>query len=267
MARRRSSLRAVLSILIAAAALSATVAWGAPAGAADDRVLILASTVDGGASSIEATQVASLGLTPELVSDATWESMTTAEFAGYRAIILGDANCSSTAPAIVEETASVWGPAVDGNMLINGTDPVFHADQGGAEMTQRSVDFVVSDASKTGFYASLSCYYHGTAPATPVPMLDGLVPGGFTVTGVGCYNNAHIVASHPALEGLTDEDLSNWNCSVHEAFETWPPGFVPLAMAQDFGAAFTASDGTIGTPYVLAAGAGLKSFSALDRPL
>ncbi|XTR52168.1 SGNH/GDSL hydrolase family protein [Pseudarthrobacter sp. So.54] len=33
-----------------------------------------------------------------------------------------------------------------------------------------------------------------------------------------------------------------------------------LAIAKDFGAAYTASDGTIGTPYILAQGSGLRSF-------
>jgi hypothetical protein len=43
-------------------------------------------------------------------------------------------------------------------------------------------------------------------------------------------------------------------------FDAWPADFTVLAIARDFGAAYTASDGTVGTPYILARGAGLRSF-------
>ncbi|WP_244282695.1 GDSL-type esterase/lipase family protein [Micromonospora chersina] len=244
-----------------------TVAGSSVASAApSDRVLILGSSVTGGTSSVEAQEVVALGLTPVVADDATWTAMSTADFATYRALVIGDPTCESTPPLAAVSTTSVWGPAVSGNILINGTDPVFHASQGGAELTQRTIDYAVADSTKTGLYVSLSCYYHDTAPHTAVPLLDAIQPGGFTVTGVGCYNTAHIVATHPALDRLTDDTLSNWSCSVHEAFDAWPPGFTVLALAQDFGAAYTASDGTIGTPYILAAGGGLKSFPLSVTP-
>ena len=239
---------------------------GTTASAVTDQVLILGSTVSSGMSSIEAQEVSALGLTPVVVDDATWSAKSTAEFAGYRALVLGDATCSSAKPTAAEATTDKWGPAVTGSVLINGTDPVFHAAQGGEALTRRAIDFAVSDTSKTGLYVSLSCYYHDTGPNTPVPVLDALRPGGFTVTGVGCYNDAHIVATHPALDGLTDDALSNWSCSVHEAFDTWPADFTVLAMAKDFGSAFTGSDGTVGTPYILASGQGLRSFPLSVSP-
>src|SRR5205085_12558488 len=104
---------------------------------------------------------------------------------------------------------------------------------------------------KTGAFISLSCYYHGTAANTPVPLLDGLGAGPFTVTGVGCFNDAHIVATSDALTGLTDATLSNWSCSVHEAFDSWPTlAFDVLAIAKGTPTVvYTAPDGTAGTPY------------------
>ncbi len=154
-----------------------------PASAAANEVLILGSTVTGGSGSIEASEVTAKGLIPVVVDDATWRGMNQTQFSAYRALILGDANCSSTVPAAAESTVGVWGPAVTGNVLIAGTDPVLHASQGGDAVTRRAVDFVVDQAGKTGAYIALSCYY-GSAPAkTPVPLLDALRPGGFTVTG------------------------------------------------------------------------------------
>jgi hypothetical protein len=241
---------------------------GSASAASTNKVLILAGTVTGGTSSIEATEAAAQGMAVDVVDDATWSSMTAEQFASYRAIILGDPTCQGLNPD--EQTAAAnartWGSMINGNIVIAGTDPVYHASQGGATVTQRAVDFAIAQSGKTGAYISLSCYYHGTAPSTPVPLLDGIGPGGFTVTGVGCYNNAHIVAESPALAGLTDADLSNWSCSVHEAFQTWPGALVPLAIAKDFDSSYTASDGTQGPPYILAGG-DIRSFPLSVAPL
>ena len=260
--KRTMALLVASSLVVGALGLTAMPA----ASAAPGEVLILGSTVSGGTSSIEALEVANLGLTPVVVDDASWSTFTAAQFGSYRAIVLGDATCSGTSPAAAEANTAAWGSAVTGNVLVNGTDPVFHSGQGGEGLTRRAIDFVVADASKTGLYVSLSCYYHDTAPATPVPVLDAVRPGGFTVTGVGCYNDAHIIATHPALDGLTDGSLSGWSCSVHEAFDSWPADFTVLAMARDFGAAFTGSDGSVGTPYILASGTGLRSFPLSITP-
>ena len=87
----------------------------------------------------------------------------------------------------------------------------------------------------------------GTAANTPVPVLDQF--GAFTVTGVGCYNNAHIVAAHPALTGMTDASLSNWSCSVHEAFDGFPGSFLPLVIANGIAqGAINFPDGSSGPP-------------------
>lgn len=228
-------------------------------------VLILASTVSGGDTSVEANAVRAAGLTPIVVDDATWSSTTATQFSSYRAVVLGDPTCTSTRP-VAEQNTSVWGPALDGNVIVVGTDPVYHSSQGGQKLTELGIAFASSEPTKTGAYITLSCYYHDTAPATPVKLLDALEPGGFTVTGVGCYNDAHIVAAHASTSGLSDSDLSGWSCSVHEAFDKWPASFQVLAIAKDFGAAFTASDGTVGTPYILASGSGLKTFPLSASP-
>lgn len=232
----------------------------AAAGAANDHtVLILGPTVTGGAGSIEAQAAITAGMSVEVVDNATWAAKTGADFATYRALIIGDPTCTGLGSAeAAEENALVWGPVVNGRVIIMGSDPVFHQSRGGAAYTRGGVTFVVGEAGKTGAYITLSCYYHGTLAHTAVPLLSGL--GAFTVTGVGCFNNAHIVATHPALAGITDTTLSNWSCSVHEAFDSWPAAqFDVLAIARNLGSAFTASDGSVGTPYILARGVSVIS--------
>ena len=225
-------------------------------------VLILEDTVSGGAASIEAMEAANAGYSVTVVSAAVWAATTTAEFQTYRALILGDATCTGLfAIAAAEANRAVWSPAVNGNIIVIGTDEVFHDGQGGRAVTVNGIKFAADLPTKTGLFCSLSCYYHDTLPGTPVTVMDQF--GAFTVTGVGCYNDAHIVATHPALTGITDASLSNWSCSVHEAFDGYPASFLPLAIARDpaggppFPGSKSFPDGSSGVPYILARGEGL----------
>jgi hypothetical protein len=266
----------VLAVLLAlAAAALATVATPtAAAPISPCKVLILDTTVSGGLNSIEANEAQAKGCSVDLVNGTQWKAKTATSFAKYRALVLGDPTCGGD-PAAMQpavDTVTRWSPQVTGNVIINGTDPVFHAGSGGEILTRRSIDFAIADATRTGAYISLSCYYNSAPPATPVPVLAGLaVAGGgsaaaatnpFKVRGANCFNNVHITASHPALAGLTDDDLSNWSCSVHEQFESWDKiHYTVLAIALNSGSAYTAPDGTVGTPYILARGKGLKVIS------
>ncbi|MET0404943.1 MAG: kelch repeat-containing protein, partial [Cystobacter sp.] len=228
-----------------------------------DKVLILSETVRGGVNSVEAKKARQLGYEVELADNARWKAMGSAAFASYRALILGDNSCSLQ-PELMRaatDSAHIWGPVVDGNVIIVGTDPVYHG-KANDQVTLNAVKFAAAQSGKTGMYISLSCYYHETAPGTPVsvPVLNPF--GSFVVTGVGCYNDAHIVASHEALNGLTDDVLSNWGCSVHEAFVSYPEAnFTPLVIARDtpgqarWPGSRDFADGSHGVPYVLVRGA------------
>jgi hypothetical protein len=266
-AGRPRALRLALALVLVLG-LAATFGVG-QAQAQNGKVLILGSTVTGGAASNEAGAATAAGLGFDVVTDAQWSAMTTAQFHDYNALVLGDPTCSGlgTGANTANATKAVWGPAVDGNVLVVGTDEVFHDSQGGLAVTRNGIAFAANDAGKTGMYVSLSCYYHGVAPNTPVPMLSPF--GTFTATGVGCYNDAHIVATHPALTGITDASLSNWSCSVHEALDSFPSDFLPLAIAENPpGGVLPGSrsfpDGTSGVPYILARGTGVRFVGQID---
>ncbi len=252
---RVGSIKAIflgLSCMLAVASGSRTVYAGSEAGT----VLILGPTVSGGASSVEATAAVAAGYTVEVVDAMTWAGKSAADFATYRAIILGDATCDDiSAIAAAEANKDVWGPVVNGNVILIGTDPVFHNFSGGNAVTTGAVKFAADIPGKTGAYICLSCYYGGDSSMTPVPVLSPF--GAFTVTGeIGCYNDAHKVADHVALTGVTDASLSNWSCSVHEAFDSFPSNFLPLAIAENISGpgSLTFADGTFGIPYILARG-------------
>lgn len=258
------------------------------AGAPDDHtVLILAPTVSSGQSSAEAVLARNLGFTTEVVAAAGWLAKSSADFSTYRAIILGDprsvGNPSPLSTAVTN--AATWGRVVTGNVLIVGSDPSDHylgGNPGAGNLIENGITFATAQAGETGAYITLSEYYGGSSctgsgcpgltctggapPFTPVPALD--VFGTFTVDGTAgnfCYNKVHIVADHPALSDLSDEDLSDWCCSVHEAFDSWPASFQVLAIAEDLNPIFTASDGSTGIPYILARGVAGSGLS-LEQP-
>ena len=217
------------------------------------RVLILDPTVSGGVESREAQAASVQGYAADVIDETTWSTMTAAQFDTYAALVLGDPTCGSIqAIAAAEANRATWSPVVDGNVVVIGTDPVFHEGQGGGQLTDSAMAYALAATGATSLYVTLSCYYDSAEDGTPVPLLDGF--GTFEVGHASCFNDAHIVAEHPALAGLDDGDLSGWNCSVHEVFQDWPLNFVVLAIAENFGSVYTAPDGTVGSPYILAAG-------------
>jgi cysteine-rich repeat protein len=194
----------------------------------------------------------------DIVDGATWGAMSTPEFAAYKAIVLGDADCSMAGAgaarlSAASANAATWGAAVTGNVILIGTDQSFH-DQG-QSLNVDGIDFAAAKAGQTGAFVSLSCDYHSWPSGTVVPYLAGLGDG-FTVgaTPTGCFDQARIVAAHPSLTSVTGPSLSNWGCSVHEVFETWPTNYEVLAIAEFAGGTYTAADGSVGTPYILARG-------------
>jgi hypothetical protein len=239
---------------------------------AGNSVLILDTSVTGGVGSLEAQEALNLGFDVVVNNTPTWLSMTTANFASFRAIILGDPYCQgSTAPigpAIANRTT--WSPAVTGNMIVIGTDEALHAESvagakdRGLNLTRRGIAFAANNSAKTGAFISLSCYYSG-APVAPQPLTLLDQYGSFTLHGsLNCYNNAHIVATAPALTGasvgvppvplLLDSSLANWSCSLHEGFDSWPSTFSVFAIGQGLTSVYTATDGTKGLPYILVTG-------------
>jgi RHS repeat-associated protein len=242
----------------AALAVAAVAASAAPAKAATGSVLILSTSVTGGSSSAEAAAVPS-GYTVTVASPATWDAMTTTQFAAYSAIIIGDpsgASCATAVPSDALSTAATWGAAVTGNVAVVGTAPAF-AGPAGATLLKDGIGYAVS-GSGTGLYVSLNCDYSGPGDA-PVPLLAHVDGGGFEVTGhaAGCPNTGRVntweADALTPFNGLASSTWAAPACSVEETFLAWPAAlsgvaYLSGASPQDF----TASDGQTGQPYVLA---------------
>lgn len=282
------SMTAVIGLLMLAfaGAASASSKFGS---SVPNSALLLASTVtpgtatDGSGQSLEQQQAQLDGYNVTVVDDATWSSMTATQFAQYQVIIIGDPTCGSTVGPgnTALNNASVWEPVVmssGGNKVLIGTDPTFHntgptGSQRGDLLEKNGIAFAGAVAGATGAYIDLSCTYDSTTPNTPVPILDGLSthgPGQFTAVGEGfysaCATGVNIVAASGPTTGLTDADLSNWGCSVHEAFDSFPSDYTPLALAPSssgFPSTYCANDvstGTLacGSPYIMVSGGGVS---------
>jgi hypothetical protein len=226
--------------------------------------LILRSTVVGGEQSPEYRAAAEkMKLKVTLASDTEWAAMTAAQFASYRVIILGDANCATSLDAVSAALANrhVWGPVVNGNVLIAGTAPVAN---GAAAVTEKAIKFAAELPGLTGLYMSLSCYYQNAQPNTHVELLEPF--GEFSVQSGQCHNQARIVAEHPELNDvLNDENMSNWPCSVNAQFDNFPmANFAPWSVAaypegaRGSGAVREFYNDILGAPYILARGVNLN---------
>ncbi|SEU16487.1 immunoglobulin-like domain-containing protein [Stigmatella erecta] len=237
------------------------------------KVLILGTTVSGGASSREAQAAAAIGYPATIVTPAQWSAMTPEQFQEYAGIIIGDAACQGGESAFqaAVDNRNIWGAAVDGNVVISGSDVT---NNGTPTFLKNAVSAIVAKQSRTGMYISLGCAYQDAAPGTPVPLLEPF--GAFTVAGTGCYaNGGHIFRMYPEMlsDGLygNDGELSGTGgCVTRVVFSSYPDKtFAPVAIAVDESGSLPSSrdywdyliedESTfqtfVGTPYILTQGA------------
>jgi RHS repeat-associated protein len=256
------------------------------------KALIIGSSVssglatDGSGTSVEQQLATDAGFSVTVVSDSQWAAMTTAQFESYRVLIIGDPDCGDSVDTVTEakQSAATWEPAVmgtGGDKVLIGTDPVYHYSDGSAPngdvLIENGIAYAGAVAGATGVYLDLSCTYNGSGAGTAVPILDGLSAHGagqFTVVGTGplnaCSTNVNMVANTGPTAGLSDSDLSDWNCSVHEAFDKFPADYTPLAIAPSssgFPISYCGTDvdteaTACGSPYILISGTGIVSGGA-----
>ncbi len=274
------------------AAVSA-VAAAAPANAATPGpVLVLLQ--NGETTAPETTVLQNAGYSVTQVTPSTWQGMSTSQFQGYAALVIGDPSAGGSCSTLTPTTGTTgsdalgtnWQAAVTGNVAVLGTAPALPGTSAANTLISDAASYVAagyssSNSTGTGLYVSLNCEY-STAPAgTSVPLLNGVegigAAGGLSVQGSLSCSDAGTVNTWEAVAagtfgGFTSSQLSgsSWPspaCPVQEAFGTWPAMFTPLAYdtAADAAATFTASDGATGQPYVLL-GAPVSSATAALAP-
>jgi hypothetical protein len=253
-----------LSVSLAAVITAALASAGA-AHAVQNKVLLYGPSTFNGLNSIEAQQAAAQGFGVDIVDGATWDSMTTAQFAQYRALIIPDNHDNVTGGdadlAAAEANTSVWGAAVNGNVLLTGADPEYHGDlsggggndPGAVTFIDRSVAFAAASPIQTGAYVALGGYYPGNG--APALVLDAFGPGQFSLTS-DSTDAIHIDPAVTGPTGLSDSVLSNWGNTAHRWFSRYPSTFKVWAIGTDAPPVYTTSDGQQGEPNFLTRPAG-----------
>ncbi len=202
-----------------------------------NKVLILGSSVNGGLSSREALAVAAADPTTQIdvVSPEQWKSLTAQQFMAYRALIIGDAACTSSEAAFqaAVENRNVWGDIVDGDIALASTNPTGNNTP---QLVENAIRFVLnSRQNHTGMYIALGCAYQNASGPTPVPLLEPF--GTFTVQGVpGCAESAHMIEMHNDLvsDAISDGTLAANGCAARAVFTRYPEhnfSFAGLAMS------------------------------------
>jgi hypothetical protein len=237
------------------AVLTAGLASAGSAGAVTtNKVLLYGPSTFGGAGSIEAQQAAALGLGVDVVDAATWSSMTTAQFAQYRAIVIPDNHDSSEAAdlATAEANASVWGAAVDGNVIATGADPEYHgdfvdggSDQGAITYINRALAYAAGTPVQTGAYIALSSDYGNGSPEQPAKVMNGFGQDAFWMVSDDS-DEIHVDPAIAGPTGLSDSILSNWGETTHAYFSRYPSTFKVWAIGLSNTGTYTTSDGQKG---------------------
>jgi cysteine-rich repeat protein len=246
---------AILSLCVLALGGGTAHAAQAPDG---NSVLVLGSTVRKAASNVEVVEAAAAGYTVVVASDTEWAAMTAAEFATYRAIVLGDGMClgsSSLAAAVANR--DVWGSAVTGNVIAIGTHPGSSARvRPDAKTFVRDALSFAGGAQSTGAYVTLGCYM--SSQPTEVSVLEPF--GKFSVVRQdGCSREVQVVATDPALSNVKNANMSGWKCTSDASFIAWPESFDALAIATNVPGQFIGLGGVTGSPSILVRGAGVSS--------
>mmetsp|Transcript_3299 Transcript_3299/g.4398 ORF Transcript_3299/g.4398 Transcript_3299/m.4398 type:complete len:361 (-) Transcript_3299:227-1309(-) len=206
------------------------------------------------------------GLGKEVIqkSKNDWNLMTEEDFRSYDAIIVINSDFVPNPFHDPFSNAQSWGPAMqDGNVIIMGT-----ADIENLLVQQVTAKFTVSaiDGKPSG-YISLGLSENINPPSNYGDFLNDAfgVSGnegfeiGRNILQTTLMTADHIVANDPVLDELTDELFQNWKSSM-TIFKKWPTDILnvySIAMHTTDSVMmplYQASDGTEGTPYILAKG-------------
>lgn len=211
------------------AVVVAIAAFANPASAAK-KALIFGPSMATDVPTNEQAVAVSAGFQVTVVSAGQWAAMTTAQFAAYNLIIIGDDACENSTPGLLaplNQNKSVWSPAITGPIVLNTLDPVYHATNGqgpaGPKLLLLTNAFnAAAKGPGTGLYAHLGCWYLDLNGAD-VDFMSWV--GRVSVVP---YESDKIIihlAGNPVVAGLSASSLSNWDQSAHGQFTNYPDNF------------------------------------------
>jgi hypothetical protein len=190
----------------------------------------------GPATDSEVTYATDAGHVVTTWDDTEWQAADAGDFAAFDAILVGDGDCGDPEePSGIWQNSALWGPLVTGEVLMHGHDDHFPSDSANRYdlLTANCADFASSGAG-LGLCISIQCTREEDRPEA---VEGGGFSGTLTIPGLGDFeldgqsgDDIEIVfPGHPAMAGLTNEDLDCWDSSVHTHMQSFPEAFQVLA--------------------------------------
>ena len=181
----------------------------------------------GATGSVESPYVAGAGLTVEIADEAAWRTKTTADFAKYRLIVIGEPDASTTTAPMLQaayDTRKTWGPAVTGRIAVLGMPAGSKAKSGvaGAVLLLKPTMLWLASGpvGTTSLFVATDWGTRG---------LDYLEPFGLFGESTASGDDAKPIVAHPMLVSSTDTTLSGWALSVRALITTYPSSFTGIA--------------------------------------
>jgi len=173
------------------------------------------------------------GVTSTVATETSWRAMTTADFAKYDLIIIGEPDGTGGGPTATDlltayDTRNTWGAAITGRIVVSGLDPAYHAGLGttGATTVLKATLAWLSG----GPSSSTSLYVASDWGTRKLDFMSYI--GAFSSSEVFANTITSVSTTHPVMIGSTSTSLSSWSNSAHSIL-TFPSGFTSLATASD----------------------------------
>lgn len=177
------------------------------------------------------------GSTVTLAGGTTWSSMTTADFAKYQLIIIGEGGTLSTPGPWdnANKTKATWGAAINGRVVVHTMDAVVHAGYGKTD----AATFVKAALNWAATGPGTNLYVGPDFGSRKYDFLSTF--GTWSELGQPAPDNFYgdavhiLVPTNPTVTGQTDATMSTWSYTFHGGITGAPSGFVAVAQGTSAG--------------------------------
>jgi hypothetical protein len=171
------------------------------------------------------------GSTTTIATSAMWKAMTTADFASYQLIVIGEGGGLVTSTPTpwddANATQSTWGPAVTGRVLVSTLDPIAHSSRPDAPTFLRAALAWAAGGPGTGLYVGPD---YGSVKYDFLSTFGSWTELGQVAPDNYAGDTVHIVlTAHPTMIGSTDATMSGWSYTFHGGLTGIPPAFATVA--------------------------------------
>jgi len=159
-----------------------------------------------------------------VVSASTWSSYSTSTFDNYDFIWVGDKSCSgpsSSDMSALYSSRSRWQPAIDGRVVVSGTDPGCHWNSTAQRFLQNIGTWLQNGGRGRG---PTGAYINAWGQNNYNYINDWGVRGSYGVHA----SDYTVVGAHPVHAGCSSSGMSGWGNTMHGVVTTIPSGWTGI---------------------------------------